>query len=183
MIKIIGYRLILLMTLGLLAACQSTPEKQAFDRDTVQETLSSYLKTYAFREDFDYFLSFYAGNAVLEDVIRGEEFVGIDAIKSHLNWHDPEFSLGMSASHLISEQIIIDGNQAVIQGYFMPFIYQGVKLGPWRFTTHLEFNEDMKITRQTDWVNYTPKVIFNNSPNANLKINIPDYYFNRKTEH
>ncbi|MCU4675975.1 hypothetical protein N7931_10040 [Catenovulum sp. 2E275] len=165
-----------------LSACQSTQKKAQFSQQDLQQKVSLFLKTYAFREDFELFLSFYAADAVIEDVIRGEQAVGSKAIKTYLNWEDPDFSLGRSASHLVTEQISFDQNKAIIQGYFMPFIYQGVQLGPWRFTTILEFNDELKISKQTDWVNYTPKVIFNNSPNSNLKLKIPKYYFKTTPE-
>ncbi|WAJ72071.1 nuclear transport factor 2 family protein [Catenovulum adriaticum] len=166
-----------LILASLLTACQSTSQQQKLNPEEIKEQTGQYLKIYAFREDFDQFLSFYAENAVVEDVIRGEQVNGLAAIKNFFNWDDNEFSMGNSVTHLVTEQISVTGNQAIIQGYFMPFEYAGVTLGPWRFITRLEFNEALKISKQTDWINYTPKVIFNDSPNANLKLKIPSYYF------
>lgn len=165
-----------------LTACQTTGQGQKISQEDIQKQTKAYLQTYAFREDFEKFLSFYAENAVVEDVIRGEQVNGISAIKNFFNWDDGEFSMANSVTHLVTEKINISGNQAIVQGYFMPFEYAGVTLGPWRFITRLEFNEELKISKQTDWINYTPKVIFNDSPNANLKLKIPDYYFLNSTK-
>jgi hypothetical protein len=48
----------------------------------------------------------------------------------------------------------------VAQGYFKPFSYDGKSFGPWRFVIILEFNDDGKIVREIDWINYTPRENF-----------------------
>lgn len=171
-----------LMIASLLSACQTTKQQPKYNPEEIKEQTGLYLKTYAFREDFEQFLSFYADNAVVEDVIRGEKMNGLAAIKDFFNWDDNEFSMANSVTHLVTQQITVNDNQAIIRGYFMPFEYAGVKLGPWRFITWLEFNDKLKISKQTDWINYTPKIIFNDSPNANSQLKIPNYYFLNSTK-
>jgi hypothetical protein len=52
------------------------------------------------------------------------------------------------------------GSRVVAQGYFKPFSYDGKFFGPWRFVIILEFNDDGKIVREIDWINYTPRENF-----------------------
>ncbi|MER2493111.1 nuclear transport factor 2 family protein [Catenovulum sediminis] len=176
--------LYLALTLALsltLLGCNTTPKSTQAENpikaQKVKEVASQFMTAYAFHDDFEYFLSFYAENAQVKDIIRGEKASGREAIKAFFNWHDEKFSLGNSASAVVVEEIWVDNSTAIVTGYFMPFIYDGIKFGPWHMMMVLEFDQDYKITKQVDWINYTPKVIFTNSPDSNREIKIPNYLF------
>ncbi|WP_157447231.1 hypothetical protein [Catenovulum agarivorans] len=163
-----------------ISACQITDNKNAkssadTNKVNTKEVISQYMTAYALHEDFDYFMSFYAENAQLEDVIRGKKVKGKLQIRELFNWHDPKLSLGNSVSAVVVEQIKVFENSAVVTGFFMPFVYDGLKFGPWKMTMLLTLNENGKIIEQTDWINYTPKVLFSNDPDSNLTISVPKY--------
>lgn len=163
-----------------ISACQTTDNKSAkssADKNKVntKEVISQYMTAYALHEDFDYFMSFYAENAQVEDVIRGKKVKGKKQIRELFNWQDPKLSLGNSVSAVVVESIQVFENTAVVNGFFMPFVYDGLKFGPWKMTMQLTLNENGKIIQQTDWINYTPKVLFTNDPDSNLTIKIPNY--------
>ncbi|WP_152537527.1 nuclear transport factor 2 family protein [Catenovulum agarivorans] len=141
----------------------------------VEDVVKQYMTAYALHEDFEYFLSFYAENATVEDVVRGKKARGKTQIRQLFNWDDPKLSLGSSVSAVVVEDIHVFENTAVVSGYFMPFNYDGLKFGPWRMSMHLTFNQDGKIHKQVDWINYTPKVLFSSDADSNLDIKIPNY--------
>lgn len=174
-------RLLITLAIGvLLSACQLTDNQSAksvSEKSNIdsKKIVSDFMTAYALHEDFDYFMSFYAENAQVEDVIRGKKVKGKEQIRELFNWHDPKLSLGNSVSALVVEQIKVFENNAVVTGFFMPFVYDGLKFGPWKMTMLLTLNENGKIVEQTDWINYTPKVLFNNDPDSNLTIRVPKY--------
>ncbi|WP_440905507.1 hypothetical protein ACMZOO_04055 [Catenovulum sp. SX2] len=174
-------RFFILLSIGiLLSGCQLTDNqstKSAAEKSKLdsKKIVSEFMTAYALHEDFDYFMSFYAENAQVEDVIRGKKVKGKKQIRELFNWHDPKLSLGNSVSAVVVEQITVFENSAVVTGFFMPFVYDGLKFGPWKMTMLLTLNENGKIVEQTDWINYTPKVLFSNDPDSNLTIRVPKY--------
>lgn len=175
--------LTILLTAVLLAGCQSTAQKDKashFIDQEVKQTVTAYLTTFALHEDFTKLLSFYSPNAELTNIIKGDKAKGLKAIETYYNWNDPKLTLNRSQAAFVQEKILIDGLHAVIVGYLMPFEYDGVNLGPWRTMILLEFNEQLKIIKQTDFINYTPKSIFLSSPNTNKDIRIPTYLLKNK---
>ncbi|WP_111980405.1 nuclear transport factor 2 family protein [Algibacillus agarilyticus] len=175
------FRLIQFLAITLcLNACMFLPKKKdpiLASNQQIEMMIKEYLTQYALREDFDRFMNFYASDAVLEDIVSGDVKKGKAEIRAFLNWPDEKYEQSPSLSTLVTETIIVHNKQAAVKGYFMPFTYDEVVLGPWHFTMWFTVNDEYKITRHVDFINYTPKALFLSSPNSNEKIKIPNYLF------
>lgn len=136
----------------------------------LMEITTRYHQTYAERSDFQKFLSFYADTMVLEDIVFGERIEGREELARFFDWENPGFSLRDSVAIVVADQII-EGEKAVIQGYFTPFTWDGMDVEAMHFTTILEFNEAGKIIKHIDWINYPAYLIdYEKRKNSNLWI-------------
>ena len=132
--------------------------------------VQEYFNTYAQRQDFKKFMSFYAKDATLKDIIYGNDLRNKDEIQSFLNWHNGKFERLGSEHILTVTNQVIENKKAITEGYFHQFKFNGKTFGPWLFVISLEFNEDNKIIKQTDWINYTPRKDFLGGLNMNSEI-------------
>lgn len=119
-----------------------------------------YFAIYTQRQDFEALMAMFAEDARLEDMIYGFHAKDKSAIRAFLNWHDQQFKLPEGRPSMVVQKQMVDGNKAAVEGYFTPFEYQGKAMGPWRFLIWLEFNDEGKIIREVDWINYTPRKDF-----------------------
>jgi len=138
----------------LLLSCTAT-EKQ----DSIRQEVEEYYQTYQQREDFQRFLSFYSDDVVLEDMISGDKIEGKSALAEFFNWDTPGFQKTEDQALIITEQII-EGNKVVTKGYFTPFQWGETRFEAMHFTTLLTFNEQGKIIKHVDWINY-PSTLLN----------------------
>ena len=136
----------------------------------IRARAGEYFSAYSERRDFDRFMSFYADNATLEDMVYGSELAGKAAIRDFFNWPEGSFRLTRGDRVLVVQKQVVEGNTVVTEGYFNAFEYQGQPLGPWRFVIWLEFDKQGKISRQVDWINYTPKEQFTGGADLNRKL-------------
>lgn len=134
---------------------------------SLKETAVQYFEVYKERKDFQALLSFYDESAQLEDLVYGFFAKDKATIKAFFNWDDGKFRVLDNGDALILENLVVDNNIAVAEGIFRPFNYDGKDMGPWRFMTWLEFNEQQKIIRHVDWINYTPRENFLGGANLN----------------
>ena len=139
---------------AVLTACTTIADRVG---NSPRATAEQYFEVYAERTDFEQFMSFYAEDAVLEDLIYGHLAQGKSNIRAFLNWNDGKFSLANGETALELDSLHIDGQHAYARGRFNPFNYAGKPHGPWRFLIALEFNKKGQIVRHVDWINYTPK--------------------------
>jgi hypothetical protein len=129
--------------------------------------VSDFYKVYAQRSNFEQFLSYYSEDAILEDIINGDKIEGKAALKSFFDWSNPNFKKNKVTTLVVSEQII-DGNKAVVKGYFTPFQWGTASFEAMHFTTILTFNAAGKIIKQVDWINYPANLIdYSKRKNAN----------------
>ncbi len=124
----------------------------------IERIVHDYYEIYNQRQDLNRFLEFYDDSIILEDIINGDRIEGKAALKNFLDWGNTDFKLLDSNSLSVSETII-QGNQAVIKGYFTGFQWGEAKFGPMHFTTILTFNESEKIIKQVDWINYPANLV------------------------
>jgi len=160
----------LLFTIGActsLTGSQTTKNTPIISTSLLEQVVTEYFNVYQHRTDFEKFLTFYHEDAVLEDVVYGNLVKSKKEIKTFLNWQDPNFSLIDKNNALVVQKQVIQGNTVVTEGYFTEFNYYGKKLGPWRFIILLEFNDELKIIRQVDWINYTPREQYLGGKNMN----------------
>ncbi|KZN66159.1 hypothetical protein N473_11360 [Pseudoalteromonas luteoviolacea CPMOR-1] len=164
------YKLIFtLIFSSVLFGCTSVPVETK--NTELEQTLERYISTYQARTDFQRFLSFYADDVVLEDMLYGYKVTSKQQLAEFFNWQSQDV-LVLNSQHTLSiEQKIvsIEERTAVLRGIFNPFLYHGKQLGPWRFTTVLHFNEQGLIRYQQDWINYYPRSFVTKAPNLNLK--------------
>ena len=104
---------------------------------------------------------------MLEDIINGDRITGKRNVKAFLNWNNTKFKLIDSVA-LKLDYLVVEGNRAVAKGHFKPFQWGEAMVEAMHFTTILYFNEDQKIVRQVDWINYPNSVFdFEKRKNAN----------------
>jgi ketosteroid isomerase-like protein len=136
-----------------------------------KEYTQQFFKVYADHNDFDQFISYYADNTVLEDIINGDRIEGKDALKIFFDWDNPNL-IRKSSKALVMQELIVEGQQAVIKGYFTPFEWQTTPFEAMHFTTILTFNDDGKIIKHVDWINYPASLVdYQNRKNSNDWIN------------
>lgn len=128
------------------------------DKERIDQIVEDYSTVYSDRIDFDKFLSFYSDSIVLEDIVNGDKLRGKRALKDFFNWNNRAFKK-ISPYNLVVEQKIIEGNTAVLKGYFTKFKWGESEFGPMYFTTMLTFDDSGKIIKQLDWVNYPKELI------------------------
>lgn len=161
---------ILLTIIGLIFAGCTSINDADLPKKSVKDTAKNYFNVYAQRRNFDQLMSFYHDDAVLEDIIYGNYIESKADIKAFLNWSDSQFSLKENQPTLVINNQTVEDNRVVTEGYFTPFNYAGEQLGPWRFVILLEFNQDHLITKQVDWINYTPRSHYLGGENMNERI-------------
>ena len=149
----------------LLSGCVSTSKV-----DRLPQVVSDYFDVYSKRDDFNAFMSYYAENAQFRDIVYGNSFNGREEIRNFLNWDRGEFETLNGARVLTVKRHNFGKNTVITEGFFHAFVYDGKKLGPWLFIIVQEFDSDNKITRQTDWINYTPRANFLGGENMNDEI-------------
>ncbi|MBY6187301.1 nuclear transport factor 2 family protein [Marinobacter hydrocarbonoclasticus] len=149
--------MMLIVSLMWMVPVQPTPDERAMD----------YFDVYAERQDFARLMSFYADEAVLEDMVYGHYAEGKSEIRSFLDWSRGAFRVVGGGPALSLSSLVSDGNTVVAEGHFRAFEFEGEPLGPWRFVIWLEFDDAGQITRQTDWINYTPRRNYLGGENRN----------------
>lgn len=133
----------------------------------LENTVARYFDTYAERKDFSHFMSFYSGEATFEDVIYGNVFSNKKDISEFLDWNKGKFELVSGERIFTIKHQVINHNSAVTSGFFHSFRFDGHTMGPWLFVMVHEFDDEMKIVKQTDWINYTPREHFLGGKNLN----------------
>ncbi|TDF37639.1 nuclear transport factor 2 family protein [Alteromonadaceae bacterium M269] len=153
-------------TLFLVNACAA----QNQSRHLIADIAKDYFEVYAKRQDFKRFMSFYDDNAQFNDIIYGNHLSGKHEIAEFLNWNKGHFKLLSGNEILTVTSQTVEDNSVVTEGYFHQFSYDKQNLGPWLFIIKLEFNDQGKVVKQTDWINYTPREHFLGGQNMNNKL-------------
>lgn len=127
-------------------------------------------EVYKYRKESKRFLEFYADSVVFEDIVNGDRVVGKQALEKFLDWSNPDFQL-VEKEALVIKDIFVAGRVAVVYGYFTPFTWGGVEFEAMHFTTQLDFDENGKIVKQVDWINYPSTLIdYSKRKNSNTWI-------------
>lgn len=144
------------LPLFLLTACQSPS-----DRTTqVEAKARAFFQTFAERSDWDKLCSFYDEALVFDDVLLQLHLDSLWQFKRFYQWDDTVNvfeKLTPDQEHLVVRSLVVHENMAVATGYFNPFRYNGHLVeNDWGmdFTIWLYFDENLKIIRQTDWIEY-----------------------------
>ena len=130
--------------------------------------LDAYYAAYEARSDVDGFLEFYADSVELKDYITGDRIVGRDALREFFDWQNPAFRL-LEEGTLVVEHRVVEGNRVVASGYFNPFGWGDLEFEAMQFTTILTFDDDGRIARHEDWINYPNDLLqYDTRGNSNL---------------
>lgn len=127
-------------------------------KQDVTQAVQKYYETYQNHSDFEAFMDHYDSNAVLEDINMATKIKGINNLKEFFNWHNADLKI-LGKKALEVEELVIDDHKAVAKGYFTPFQWKGIKYPSMYFITILLFNDQGKIIKQTDWINYPGNLI------------------------
>jgi hypothetical protein len=124
----------------------------------VEQVAREYFATFAEREDWEKLLSFYRYDMQFEDIMLQIKIFNKEDFKSFYNWPEGDFQKAPpDAPHLVLQTLAVNDSAAVGRGYFNPFYYNG-ELNEWKwgseFTIWLFFDEQLKIKRQIDFIEY-----------------------------
>ncbi len=139
-------KLLVLVSLGLLIGCKT-------ERSEIDGQVSEFVALYEERTDFEGFLNLYAEDMILEDMVGGYLIKGKAQFAEFFNWSDERFKK-TDAPTIVVNHRIVNQRKAVLQGYFTPFSWDGQKVESMQFTTILFFDDQGKIEKHVDWINY-----------------------------
>lgn len=159
---------IVFIAILLLSLCSCANIGTGSDKNA--RVAQQFFQHYAKREDFVTFMSFYAEHAQLIDVVYGHHAQSKTEIRQFLDWQRGEFVLLKGDNILTVSKQTSQANTVITQGYFHRFSYNGEIMGPWLFSIILEFDNNHKIIKQTDWINYTPRENFLGGKDVNSLI-------------
>ncbi len=142
-----------ILPLVLLVSCTSSEKRNT-------EALAlEFFEKFKSRNDWSGFKNLYADNLVFEDVIYRLKF-NKDDFFSFYNWPDTLFEKHPDFPEtLVLQDLSVTDSSAVGRGYFNPFYYKGALLSKdhhWRFTMWLYFDEEGRIKRHIDFIEYPP---------------------------
>ncbi|MEO0337850.1 MAG: nuclear transport factor 2 family protein [Bacteroidota bacterium] len=148
------------ITMLLLSTCTNTKQARI---DAVRVQAEAFFETYAEREDWEKFCSFYSEDMQFEDVLLQLKLDSLWQFQRFYNWPDGNFQkLSPDQEHLIIDEMVVDENTVVARGNFQPFYWYDQPVKPiWgmQATFWLHFDEDLKIDHQIDWIEYDPSVL------------------------
>ena len=145
--------------LTLLIACE--PGEQYNRAQHTRQTAIAYFDVYQQRTDWDSLLSFYREDIQFKDATLNYQSTGIDSFKRFYNWPNTSFrKVTDDQKHLVIQDLVVQDSIVVGRGHINPFFWNN-ELQDWTtdFTIWLYFDQDMKIYKQIDWVNYPPWMI------------------------
>lgn len=129
----------------------------------VRQTAVDYFQTFSERKDWNKLLSYYRADLQFHDIMLHLELDSLWQFERFYNWPDTGFQkLSPDQQHLAIESLVVEDSTAVVRGHLNPFYYYGKKMdSDWgmEFTIWLYFDEDLKIKRQVDWMEYDPSVM------------------------
>jgi len=149
----------LIPLLLIISACAS-PENNR--RAITVQTANTFFELYKARTDWQAFQDLYADDLVFEDVIFRYTYDKPGFIGFY-NWPDPLLSKHPDFPEvMVLEDLTFTDSTAIGRGYFTPFYYDGVFYDEgryMRFIMALQVNEEGKINRHTDFVEYPPSFL------------------------
>ncbi len=129
----------------------------------VRNWAEDYFARYAARDDWKGFVDQYSPDLVFEDPLANMALISREEFKAFYHWPDPSFSKHPDHPEtLVLEDLVVQGNLTIGTGYFTPFNYQGFTYAedePMRFAIWLTWNDDGKIIKQVDWIDYPDELL------------------------
>ena len=131
----------------------------------VEMKAKEYFDTFAERTDWEKLCSFYREDLLFQDIALQLNLDSLWKFKRFYNWDgegDSFKKLSPEQKHLNLETLAVNDSVAVARGRINPFYYNGNLVDvTWgmEFTIWLYFDQDLKIKRQIDWMEYDPFVL------------------------
>jgi len=158
-----------LLLLGMMLVqqrCSTSVSKQPESRaQQVERVANDFFATFAEREDWEKFCSFYREDVVFDDVLLQLHLDSLWQFKRFYNWDGEGENfrkLSPDQDHITIETLLVNDSVAVGRGRVNPFYYYDKLIDEeWGMdvTFWLYFDEDMKIKKQIDWIEYGPGVM------------------------
>ena len=132
------------------------------EKNSVETLANSFFEHYAIRSDWKGFQALYADDMVFEDVIYRLKFDKTEFLQFY-NWPDTAFSKHPDfPATLVLEELALTDSSAIGRGVFNPFYYGGKLFSldhKWRFNMSLQFNDEGKIIKHIDFIEYPPEFL------------------------
>ena len=131
----------------------------------VAEKAQDYFQTFADRTDWDKLCSFYRADMQFEDITLQLNLDSLWQFKRFYNWEgegEAFQKLTPEQDHLTIYSLVTNDSVAVARGRVNPFKYYGEHIDiDWgmEFTIWLYFDDDLKIRKQIDWMEYDPDTL------------------------
>ena len=129
----------------------------------IENLAENFFNTYMIREDWEEFLSYYADTLKFEDAVLQVSLDGLESFMEFYDWPNPDFQKHPDYPRIFElKDLVVDSNIAIGRGVFAPFYWKGILYEmEWdaSFTMWLYYNEDGKIIRQIDWIEYSGDVL------------------------
>lgn len=163
-------RYLLLGWIFLLFACNASehdPETEDTNKrvQAVKEKANAFFETYAERSNWEQLLAFYREDMVFEDVMLQLQLDSLWQFERFYDWPDTNFQkLHPEQPSLEVKHLLVDDSTAIAVGYFTPFFWYGQLVEPdWgmQFQMVLHFDEDLRIKKQVDWIEYDDATLEN----------------------
>ncbi len=151
----------LVIIIGVFQACDE-PQKQATRSQQVEAKAQSFFETFAEREDWERLCSFYREDMQFQDITLQLQLDSLWKFKRFYNWDgegDNFRKLTPDQDHLTLYSLVANDSVAVARGRVNPFYYYDQLVeSEWgmEFTIWLYFDEELKIAKQIDWMEYDP---------------------------
>lgn len=144
-----------------VVGCKSKVNNKGPERkDQVEAKAKEFFKTFADRQDWTKFCSYYREDMVFEDVILQLHLDSLWQLKRFYKWDEEgeRFKkLSPDQEHLTISSLVSNDSIAVATGRVNPFYYDNHLIDTdWgmNFTIWLHFDENLKIAQQVDWFEY-----------------------------
>lgn len=161
-----NYLLYAITAFSLFACRPSMPDSMEKSRAAqVEEVARAFFATFAEREDFEKFCSFYREDLIFEDIMLQLKLDSLWQLKKFYKWDEEggHFKkLSPDQEHITIETLVVNDSVAVGTGRVNPFFYYEELIDPeWGMavTFWLYFDESLKIKKQVDWIEYDPEAM------------------------
>jgi hypothetical protein len=151
-------------------SCQSPVESSPAERSRaqkVEQRAVDFFGTFSDRKDWDKLCAFYRADLQFEDVLLQLQLDSLWQFKRFYKWDeegDRFQKLSPEQPHLTITSLISNDSMAVARGRINPFYYDGYLIDTdWGmdFTIWVYFDDDLQISKQIDWMEYSPAVLEN----------------------
>jgi predicted ester cyclase len=156
---IVVFSVMVIAVIGCEKQADSTVQSEAADFKAIAK---DFFQTYAERQDWKKLQSFYADTLHFEDAILQLTFDKAGFLAFYDWTQGPFEKMSPDQQHFVVEHMVADSNVVATRGQIQPFYFEGNFIPLTHkasFTLWLWFDENGKIIRQIDWIEYPASVL------------------------